>query len=163
MDKLGILRGFFIHPLYVEVSVLEISPPLCFVQGVAITVPLKRAGRGRGRGNAGAKRQTKTIQLSDYQYDSALIKRYRSALDTALRISCIHNITPMPGSSIIIVNCSENLDQPCNERSMGRTRTVSLTSWLNSSMPFSVLLSNVKRRKTYLRVCLIGNSKPTKF
>ena len=81
------------------------------------------------------------ILYSDYKFDNDIIKRYRKALDTALRISCVHNINPIPGTSIIVCDVDEFLDNPCSSaKSFGKKKTVLFTSLVNQyrSGSFSV-------------------------
>jgi len=99
------------------------------INGELLTPPIvsgRARGRGRGRGGRGRRGKTPQIsQLSDMKYDSDLIKKYRKALDTALRISCVHNITPMPGCSILICDVGWDLDVQCfSVKSFGKTKTV---------------------------------------
>ena len=40
-------------------------------------------------------------------FNKALILRYKKALEKALRISTIHNISPIPGMTVIIIQINE--------------------------------------------------------
>ena len=54
-----------------------------------------------------------------------LLKRYRSALDNALKIATSYNVKPISGSTLILCNVGSNMDRPCTAaRGLGKPRTV---------------------------------------
>ncbi len=75
---------------------------------------------------------------SEVAYDQALLARYRKALDTAVKIATVHNVTPIKGTTLIYVNLdSRSMNRPCTSaRGLGKPRQVGakLTSWENNSI-----------------------------
>ena len=46
-------------------------------------------------------------------YDSALINRYRKALDKSVKIATVHNVKPIKGKTIIFANVGISMFRPC--------------------------------------------------
>ena len=54
-----------------------------------------------------------------------LIKKYRNALDTALKIATHHNVKPIKGNTIVLCNVGSSMNRPCTSaRGLGKPRTV---------------------------------------
>ncbi|XP_029437372.1 LOW QUALITY PROTEIN: telomerase protein component 1 [Rhinatrema bivittatum] len=49
------------------------------------------------------------------QYDDALLKRYRQALEAAIHISAQHNVPPLPGRILILCCVDATMKQPCEK------------------------------------------------
>ena len=47
-------------------------------------------------------------------YDVALLTKYRSALDKAVKIATVHNVKPIKGQTMIFVNLGPNMNKPCS-------------------------------------------------
>ena len=59
------------------------------------------------------------------EIDPALLQRYRTALDNALKIATCYNVKPISGSTLILCNVGSNMDRPCTAaRGLGKPRTV---------------------------------------
>ena len=59
-------------------------------------------------------------------YDKELLERYRKALDRAVQLATIHNIQPIPGTTVILCDLRPSMHQPCSSaKGLGRPRTVS--------------------------------------
>lgn len=57
--------------------------------------------------------------------DTQIIKKYRNALDTALKIATAYNVKPIAGTTIILCNVGSSMKQPCTSaRGLGKPRTV---------------------------------------
>ncbi|XP_014669734.1 PREDICTED: telomerase protein component 1-like [Priapulus caudatus] len=94
-------------------------------------------GRGGAKGQPGAKKHGTTKSQPWYinngqqekmsrrvQYDSALINRYRKALDTAVKIATVYNTDPIPGSTIIFCDLGPGMDVPAMAaKGLGKTKT----------------------------------------
>jgi len=62
-------------------------------------------------------------------YDKALLERYHKALDRAVQLATIHNIDPIPGSTLILCDLRPAMQQPCaSAKGLGKPRTVGRTS-----------------------------------
>ena len=61
-------------------------------------------------------------------YNKQDVSRYRKALDTAMKISTIHNIPPISGTTIIIIDVTESYSNlPCHgAKALTKKRTVCL-------------------------------------
>ncbi len=58
-------------------------------------------------------------------YDKALLDRYRKALDTAVKIATVHNIDPIPGTTVIFCNLGYHMNRPCTAaKGLGKPRMV---------------------------------------
>ena len=54
-----------------------------------------------------------------------LLKKYRNALDTALKIATRHNVKPIKGNTVVLCNVGSSMDKPCTSaRGLGKPRTV---------------------------------------
>lgn len=54
-----------------------------------------------------------------------LLKKYRNALDTALKISTKHNVKPIKGNTIVLCNVGSSVNKPCTSaRGLGKPRTI---------------------------------------
>jgi len=59
-------------------------------------------------------------------YDKVLLERYRKALDRAVQLATIHNIQPIPGTTVILCDLRFMMQQPCTSaKGLGKPRTVS--------------------------------------
>ena len=68
-------------------------------------------------------------------YDKALLARYRKALDRAVQLATIHNVQPIPGTTVILCDLTPAMQQPCTSaKGLGKPRTVSVAvMWRNFS------------------------------
>ncbi|KAK7488729.1 hypothetical protein BaRGS_00020026 [Batillaria attramentaria] len=101
------------------------------------------SGRGRGRGAANQwwiKRQEKNKAAKstpqETPFDLNIIKRYRKALDTAVKIATVHNVQPIKGRTVIICSVDSQMMVPCDgaRRGLGQSRTVAEVSLLLALM-----------------------------
>ena len=54
-----------------------------------------------------------------------LLRKYRNALDTALKISTRHNVKPIKGNTIVLCNVGASMNKPCTSaRGLGKPRTI---------------------------------------
>ncbi|KAI8493689.1 Telomerase protein component 1 [Branchiostoma belcheri] len=95
-------------------------------------------GRGRGRGGRGGGRgmNFKAALSSDpsakntnahmgLKYDLALLNRYRTALDTAVKIATCYNVAPIRGTTAITMAMNDQMETPCTAaRGLGKPRTL---------------------------------------
>lgn len=73
----------------------------------------------------GAKTKNKKPPKELPQVDKAILQRYRTALDNALKIATSYNVKPIPGSTLILCNVGSNMNRPCTSaRGLGKPRTV---------------------------------------
>ena len=73
----------------------------------------------------GAKTKSKKPPKELPKVDKAILQRYRTALDNALKIATSYNVKPIPGSTLILCNVGSNMDRPCTSaRGLGKPRTV---------------------------------------
>ena len=73
----------------------------------------------------GAKGKTKKPPKELPKVDKAILQRYRTALDNALKIATNYNVKPIPGSTLILCNVGSNMNRPCTSaRGLGKPRTV---------------------------------------
>jgi len=57
--------------------------------------------------------------------DNPLIQKYQQAIDTAIRISTLHNIKPIEGSTVVFCDVSGSMKCPCSSRgNMGSLQSV---------------------------------------
>ena len=57
--------------------------------------------------------------------DPKLIERYRTALDSALKIATCYNVKPISGTTVILCNVGSNMNRPCTAaKGLGKPRTV---------------------------------------
>jgi len=87
---------------------------------------------------------TKVLILVDGRelpYDKALLERYRKALDRAVQLATIHNIQPIPGTTVILCDLRPVMQETCTSaKGLGKPRTVSSVVVLRT---FSVTLCNL--------------------
>ena len=56
---------------------------------------------------------------SELPYDNQLVDRYRKALDTALKIATVHNVSPIKGTTLVY--CNVGMTGHCmGAKSLGR-------------------------------------------
>lgn len=72
--------------------------------------------------NVKGKKKVKKSPLNTY--NKAILVRYRKALDTALKISTIHNIAPISGRTIIILSLSSSAARRDISNGKGAKRTI---------------------------------------
>ncbi len=54
-----------------------------------------------------------------------LLKKYRNALDGALKIATRHNVKPIKGNTIVLCNVGASMNKPCTSaRGLGKPRTI---------------------------------------
>lgn len=59
-------------------------------------------------------------------FDTSLLKRYKKALDSAVKIATVHNVKPIRGTTYVFCNLGNNMVRPCTSaRGLGRQVTVS--------------------------------------
>ncbi|XP_066270990.1 telomerase protein component 1-like [Branchiostoma lanceolatum] len=92
-------------------------------------------GRGRGRGGRGGM-NFKAALNSDpsakntnahmgLKYDLTLLNRYRTALDTAVKIATCYNVSPIKGTTAITMAINGQMETPCTAaRGLGKPRTL---------------------------------------
>ena len=57
--------------------------------------------------------------------DPKLVERYRTALDSALKIATCYNVKPISGTTVILCNVGSNMNRPCTAaKGLGKPRTV---------------------------------------
>jgi len=68
--------------------------------------------------------KAKKSAAKEMPFDTALIQRYRKALDTSVKIATQHNCQPIPGRTFVFCNLSDAMSQPCQAaRGLGKPRT----------------------------------------
>lgn len=73
----------------------------------------------------GAKAKSKKPPKELPKVDKAILQRYRTALDNALKIATSYNVKPIPSSTLILCNVGSNMNRPCTSaRGLGKPRTV---------------------------------------
>ena len=72
------------------------------------------------------KKKGGTMTIKSNVYSKTLLKRYKNALDNALKISTIHNISPISGTTVILINYdSANDNMPASTtKNVSSKRTV---------------------------------------
>jgi len=95
------------------------------------------AGLGRGRGAGGAASPApasgenlpypkKKVKIPKVFPTPDLIKKYRDALDTSVKLATVHNVKPIRGSTVVFCNVSHAMDANCKSaRGLGPTRSLS--------------------------------------
>jgi len=59
-------------------------------------------------------------------YNKGLLARYHKALDRAVQLATVHNIQPIPGTTVILCDVRPAMQQPCTSaKGLGKPRTVS--------------------------------------
>uniref|UniRef100_A0A914VNB9 TROVE domain-containing protein n=1 Tax=Plectus sambesii TaxID=2011161 RepID=A0A914VNB9_9BILA len=93
-----------------------------------VTLKSKKGKRGEKK-ETPKERAAKRARLekrSQLKYDEALLTRYQKALDTALKISTLHNIQPISGRTVVVCNIGTDrvMSAPCTSaRGLGKPRT----------------------------------------
>jgi len=63
---------------------------------------------------------------SEVPYNKALLARYHKALDRAVQLATVHNVQPIPGTTVILCDLRPAMKQPCTSaKGLGKPRTVS--------------------------------------
>jgi len=79
------------------------------------------------KGKAMGKSRTikKRVIIPVFMPDMPLIQKYREAIDTAIRISTMHNIKPISGRTVVFCDVSGSMDGKCSTSgNMGSIQTV---------------------------------------
>ena len=64
---------------------------------------------------------------SEVAYDSRLLDRYRKALDEAVKVATVHNVSPIRGSTLVFCNVGPAMNRLCTSgKGLGLKRNVSL-------------------------------------
>ncbi|XP_064629950.1 telomerase protein component 1-like [Lineus longissimus] len=96
-------------------------------QGLPATDKKRRPKRTKGKAPTWQERkEQKQLKQKkrEVPYDLALLTRYKKALDSAVKIATVHNVTPIKGTTVIF--CHLGLNMPCTSaRGLGAPRTVS--------------------------------------
>ena len=59
------------------------------------------------------------------EIDKSLLQKYKTALDSALKIATCYNVKPIPGSTLILCCAGSNMNRPCTAaKGLGKPRTV---------------------------------------
>eukprot|EP00005_Dracoamoeba_jomungandri_P014410 CAMPEP_0174272484 /NCGR_PEP_ID=MMETSP0439-20130205/51414_1 /TAXON_ID=0 /ORGANISM="Stereomyxa ramosa, Strain Chinc5" /LENGTH=2345 /DNA_ID=CAMNT_0015363075 /DNA_START=11 /DNA_END=7048 /DNA_ORIENTATION=+ len=85
-----------------------------------------RAGQKVVKGKKGAKEgeKKKRILIPKNMPDEALIKKYREALDNAVKFATVHNVKPIRGSTVVFCCVNEDMNETCfGARGVGSVRT----------------------------------------
>ena len=81
----------------------------------------QRPPQGKGK----RKKKPKPVKELPKSATEQLLKQYRNALDTALKIATCYNVKPIGGSTLILCNVGSNMRHPCTTaRGLGKPRTV---------------------------------------
>ena len=93
------------------------------------------------------------IYVREVPYDKALLERYHKALDRAIQLATIHNIQPIPGTTVILCDLRPTMQQPCTSaKGLGKPRTVSNIITLRNS--YSLAHRQETLNTFYLTDCL---------
>jgi len=79
------------------------------------------------KGSAQGKKRTikKRVIIPVNMPDLPLISRYRESIDTAIRLSVLHNLKPISGSTVVFVDVSGSMQCPCSSKgNMGSIQQV---------------------------------------
>lgn len=61
----------------------------------------------------------------DLAYDPALLQRYKKALDSAVKIATVHNVSPIKGTTVIFCNLGKSTEFTCvTARGLGDQKSV---------------------------------------
>ena len=86
---------------------------------VSGAVPLSKPP-SKGKGNKSKKSPKRIADI-----DQKLLQKYKTALDTALKISTCYNVKPIGGRTLILCNVGKNMDKPCTAaKGLGKPRKV---------------------------------------
>lgn len=82
--------------------------------------------KGKKGAKMGAQRTIKKrVIIPKCVPDLPLIARYRSAIDTAIRLSTLHNLAPIRGHTVVFVDVSGSMSCPCSTKgNMSSVQTV---------------------------------------
>ncbi len=70
-------------------------------------------------------RRKKKVVIPAQMPDEALLKRYREALDNAVKFATVHNVKPIRGSTVVLCNVAADMRVKCNSaKGMGGVRQV---------------------------------------
>ena len=70
------------------------------------------------------------MYFREVPYDKPLIKRYRKALDTAVKIATVHNVQPIKGRTVIFCDIGKEMEIPCTAaRGLGKPRLVCFVNY----------------------------------
>ena len=99
--------------------------PFRFFSAYEVLVELEKISKGeivpKAKGKGKGKKPPKELP----KIDTAILQRYRSALDNALKIATCYNVKPISGSTLILCNVGSNMNRPCTAaRGLGKPRTV---------------------------------------
>eukprot|EP01089_Gocevia_fonbrunei_P021021 TRINITY_DN7989_c0_g1_i1.p1 TRINITY_DN7989_c0_g1~~TRINITY_DN7989_c0_g1_i1.p1 ORF type:complete len:1161 (+),score=299.65 TRINITY_DN7989_c0_g1_i1:106-3588(+) len=85
----------------------------------------KPKGRGRGRGKVEEEpRRPKKVIIPKNMPDEALLKKYKEALDNAVKFATVYNVKPIRGATVVFCSVAEDMRQSAkNARGMGSART----------------------------------------
>ena len=98
--------------------------PFRFFSAYEVLVELERISKGEIEPKSKGKKSKKPAKEMP-KLDVALLQRYRTALDNALKIATCYNVKPISGSTLILCNVGSNMDRPCTAaRGLGKPRTV---------------------------------------
>jgi len=78
----------------------------------------------KGKKMAKSRTIKKRVIIPVHMPDLPLIKRYQQAIDTAIRLSTVHNLRPIEGSTVVFCDVSGSMKHPCSSRgNMGSLQT----------------------------------------
>lgn len=79
----------------------------------------------KGKKMAETRTIKKRVIIPVHMPDLPLISRYRQSIDTAIRLSTLHNLTPIPGKTVVFCDVSGSMRCPCSSRgNLGSLQTV---------------------------------------
>jgi len=78
-------------------------------------VQVKVKGK-KGKQMGGMRTIKKRVIIPVHMPDIPLIERYRESIDTAIRLSTLHNLKPIEGRTVIFCDVSGSMDCPCSTR-----------------------------------------------
>ena len=97
---------------------------LAELEKIAKDEPVNSSSRNTGKTGEQQRKEAARRKLVE-KIDVALIQRYKSALDTALKISTCYNVKPIPGSTLIFCSVGKEMKRRCTSaRGLGKPRTV---------------------------------------
>ena len=77
------------------------------------------------RPQRGGGKKKKKPAKNPVSIDKKILKKYKTALDSALKIATCYNVKPISGSTLILCNVGNNMDRPCTSaRGLGKPRKV---------------------------------------
>lgn len=100
--------------------------PFRFFSAYEVLGGLEKMADGEGppaRGRRGTKK--KDTKKKPPEIDKALLRKYKTALDSALKIATCYNVKPISGSTLILCNVGSSMSRNCTAaRGLGKPRTV---------------------------------------